>query len=335
LISLNGLHALRLPAGRRATSKEGRLAKDRPMSRLDRLSPNAQGALWMLSSVMAATVMTVSIRVLTPDLHTAMLAFLRSAFGVVVVLPFLWRARARGAPIRMTLWPLHLARGLLIGFALNAGFYAIWNLPMATATILFFMAPIFATAFAALFLAERVGPRRWAAMAAGFLGALVILRPGVGALEPAMLAALASSLAFAGSLILGRRVSAADGTDAVFVSSSVVVVVATLPPALFVWELPQEAWRWAVVGVLVLASTTRTYSDIRAYASGDAGFLAPFSYLRLLTIGVAGYVWFAEVIDAWTVAGGAIIVGATLYISLREARLSRRAAREPAEAEAP
>lgn len=292
----------------------------------DRLTPNAQGALWMLGSVAAATGMTVAVRLLAPELHTSMLAFLRSVFSAVLALPFLIGARARGTPLRFSLWKLHVLRGALIGIALNAGFYAIWNLPMATATILFFMAPVFATALATLFMNEAVGPRRWSAIAAGFVGAVIILRPGVKAFDPAMLAALLSSVAFASTLILGRRIAQADGTDAVFVSSSTVVVLFTLPPALLVWELPATVALWGLVGVLVICSSVRQYADIRAYSAADAGFIAPFSYLRLLTIGAIGYVWFDETVDAWTIAGGAVIVGATLYISLREARLRRRTA---------
>lgn len=299
------------------------------MPRPTRLSPNAEGALWLLASVAGATAMTVSVRLLSPEIHTAMLAFLRSAFAAVLVLPLLWRAATRpgAAPIFFGLWPLHLLRGLLLGIALNSGFYAIANLEMATATILFFMAPAYATAFAALFLGEPVRLRRWFAIGAGILGALVILRPGFAAFEPAMLSALLSSLAFAAALILGRRIGRTDGTDAVFVSSSLIVVLATLPPAVFVWKIPEGGLAWTILGILVLGSGLRTYADIRAYAAGDAGFIAPFSYLRLVTVGLAGYVWFDEVIDGWTLAGGAIIIGATLYISLREARLSRRIAR--------
>ncbi|MGF1446072.1 MAG: DMT family transporter [Pikeienuella sp.] len=291
----------------------------------DRLTPNSQGALWILASVAGATAMTIAVRLLTPDLHSAMLAFLRSAIvAVLVVPPFFFRAKQRGRALRFTVWKLHLLRGLLIGVALNSGFYAIWQLPMATASILFFMAPVFATAFANLFLGEPVGIRRWAAIATGFLGAMVILRPGFGTLEPAMPVAILSSFAFAAALILGRRIAAADGPDAVFVSSSLVVAGVTLPPALFFWAMPSGLLAWAILGVLVAGSAVRTYADIRAYAVGDAGFIAPFTYLRLLTVGVAGYVWFDETVDALTIGGGVIIVGATLYISLREARLKRR-----------
>ncbi|MEM1343595.1 MAG: DMT family transporter [Pseudomonadota bacterium] len=285
---------------------------------------NLRGALWILASVAGATAMTLAVRVLTPDLHSAMLAFLRSGLGLVLLVPLFWRARRQGEAIAFTAWPHHLVRGLLISLALNAGFYAIWQLPMAEATVLFFTAPVFAIAFAALFVGERVGPWRWTATAAGFCGAVVILRPGVGAFDPAALAALGSAFAFAASLIVGRVASARDGSEAVFVSTSVITAIATLPGALLVWRLPETAAVWAMVAVLVLSSALRTYADIRAYAVGEAGFLAPFSYLRLLTIGTIGYVWFDETLDAATLLGGAIIVGATLTISLREARLRRR-----------
>lgn len=300
------------------------------MRRAEPLSDNMRGALWLLASVAGATVMTATIRLLTPDLHTMMLAFLRSAFAAVLVVPLLWRPERRATTLRFSLWRLHLFRGLLIGIALNTGFYAIWHLPLATATILFFMAPVFATGFAMMFLGEAVGLRRWSAIAAGFAGALVILRPGVAETDPAMVIALISSLAFAASLIIGRRISEVDGTNAVFVSSSLLPVIMTLPPALFVWDLPASTLAWALIGVLVLSSGLRTYADIRAYAAGDAGFIAPFSYLRLLTIGGLGYFAFGEQIDGWTLAGGAIIVGATLYISLREASLNRNRPHHPA-----
>jgi len=290
-----------------------------------RLSPNAQGALWMLASVIGASAMTVSIRVLTPDIHSSMLAFLRSAFGLLVVLPFLWRARRGGtARLAFSAWPLHLARGLCITVALNAGFYAIWQLPMATATILFFMAPVFATIFAQLMLGEVVRARRWSAIGAGFLGALIILRPGLAEVNLGMLAALGSSVAFAAALILGKVIAGRDSADSVFVSSSVLVAFGALPPALFFWQIPDAFWLWSVVGVLVASSSLRTYADIRAYAAGEASFIAPFSYLRLLIIGVIGYVWFAEAVDLATMLGGAVIVAATLYISLREAQVARR-----------
>lgn len=282
------------------------------------LSGNAEGALWALASVLGATAMTLAVRFLSADLHSSMLAFLRSALALVALLPFLSAATRRRRRVRITAWKLHLARGLLLAVTLNAGFYAIWKLPLAVSTILFFLAPVFATVLARPLLGETVGPRRWAATIAGLLGTLIILRPGIGTVEPAMLAALVSSLAFACALMLGRLIAERDGTDGVFVSSSVIVAIATLPPALVHWEIPLGVWQWAMIAVLVTGSSVRTYADIRAYASGDAGFVAPFTYLRLVTVGGAGWLLFGEAIDRPTLAGGAIIIASTLYIAIRE-----------------
>ncbi|MCL5775754.1 DMT family transporter [Limibaculum sp. FT325] len=286
--------------------------------RLPHLSGNAEGALWALASVLGATAMTLAVRFLAAEIHTTMLAFLRSALALLTVLPFLWGGARTRRRVRITAWKLHIARGLLLALTLNTGFYAIWKLPLATSTILFFLAPVFATVLAGPVLGEHVGPRRWGATAAGFLGTLIILRPGFGAFDPAMIVAIVSSMAFACALMLGRIVADRDGTDAVFVSSSLIVAIATLPPALMHWNIPLAAWQWLAIAALVTGSSLRTYADIKAYAVGDAGFVAPFSYLRLVTVGGAGYVLFAEAIDGPTVAGGAIIIASTLYIAIRE-----------------
>lgn len=284
-------------------------------------SDNTRGAVWILISVVGASVMMLGVRLLTTEMHSVMLVFLRSVFGVPLVIPILVAAARRAEPLRFTDRRAHLARGVLVAMAINAGFYSIWQLPLATATILFFMAPIFATAVAVVLTGERVGARRWGAIAAGMLGAVIILRPGFGDFDPVMLLALASAAAFAVALMLGKRAAQADGPNSVFVSSALIVAVATLPLAMTRWTVPDQPWQWAALALVVAASSLRNYADIRAYAIGDAGFLAPFSYLRLVTIGGIGYFIFGEVIDGPTLAGGAIIIAATLYIALREARV--------------
>lgn len=287
---------------------------------------NAAGVAWMLVAVVAATGMTVSVREASHTLDAAMIAFLRSALGLLALVPFFWRAGA-AARLRPKRPALHLLRAVLIAVALNCGFYSVATLPLATATILFFLAPIFATALAPVMADERVGPRRWAAVTVGFVGALVVLRPGVGALELGMLAAVASSVCYALSLMLAKVAGGEDGPDAVFVSMTALVAIFTLPPALFVWETPKlgDGGVWAAVLAVAVFSVMRGYADIRSYVAAEAAVVAPVSYLRLPTIAFAGWLLFDERVDLWTWVGGAIIVGSTLYISLREARLKRRA----------
>ncbi|MGF1658232.1 MAG: DMT family transporter [Rubrimonas sp.] len=305
------------------------------MPALSTLSPNLRGALWMLASVLGATGMTVFVRMLSDEMHTAMIAFLRSAAGLLFLAPLLLRADGGRGALTMRRPSAHLLRGALIAAALNMGFYAIWKLPIAIATILFFLAPIFSTALAPSMAGEKVGPRRWAAVLAGFLGALIVLRPGLAPFEPAMLAALGSSLCFALALMIGKRLSAEDGSDAVFATSALLTAALTLPPALLAWEVPQALWLWGLVLALAAMSSLRGYADIRAFAVGEASVVAPVSYLRLPAVAVAGWLMFGETLDLWGLVGGAVIVGATLYIMLRERSAARASGARAAGVAAP
>lgn len=298
------------------------------------LTPNVRGALWMLLSVAGATGMTVMVRVLSAEMASPMIAFLRSLGALLFLAPLLWSA-APPTPGGLKAPWLHVARGALVAVAVNLGFFALSALPIATATILFFLAPVFSTMLAPLMVGEAVGPRRWAAVGVGFLGAVVVLRPGFGAFEPAMLSAVASSVLFATALLLGKRASAIDGSGAVFASTTVISAALTLPPALFVWTLPGSALAWVAVLALAAASSLRAYADICAFASGEASFVAPISYLRLPSVGLAGWLLFRERLDGWALAGGAIIVAATLYIMIRERQVTRPARPAPPADHAP
>lgn len=295
-----------------------------PPRRPTPLSDNARGALWMVASALAATAMTIAVRFLAVELDTRMMAFLRMSLGLLVLAPWIFDGGI--AQFRLSKPWLHLARGGLMAVALNLGFYAISVLPMATVTILFFLAPIFATALAGPILLETVGPRRWAAVLAGFCGAIIILRPGFGAFEWGMLAAIVSSACYSIALLLSKLIAPADGARSVVLTSTAIAAVASFPLAVPVWELPTSAFAWIMMAVLIAASTVRLYADVRAYALGEAGFIAPFAYLRLVFTAIAGWVLFSETLDAWAFAGGAVIIGATLYIARREARIGKRIA---------
>jgi drug/metabolite transporter (DMT)-like permease len=281
------------------------------------LSANLRGALWMLLSVVGATGMTIGVRAASPELHTAMIAFLRSVLGLLFLAPLFLR-RTPPPILRVRRPGLHLLRGALIALALNLGFYSVWKLPVATATILFFLAPIFSTMLAPFLIGEKVGPRRWAAIGVGFLGALIVLRPGLAPIDAGSLAAVGSSLCFAVALLIGKTASRADGPDSVFATSAILAAALTLPLALPQWRLPPDLWVWLVLAGLTCASSLRGYADIRAMNVGEASFVAPVSYLRLPSVALAGWLLFGEAVDGWTWAGGAVIAAATLFIALRE-----------------
>ncbi|MGM0584980.1 MAG: DMT family transporter [Pseudomonadota bacterium] len=284
---------------------------------------NLAGGMWMLLSVLSATVMTLAVREMSTGVDSRMVVFLRSG-GVtlcIVAMALVWPAFRR--QLRFSSPKLHLLRGGLIAVGTQMGYYAISALPLATATVLFFTAPIFATVLAGPVNGETVGPRRWAAVLAGFAGALIILRPGLGAFDPAMLSALGSSLLFATVLSLSRGLAQADGPISALASSMALTALLGLPLALPVWDLPEGTLGWGVFVLLLASSAGRTIGDLQGYRHGEASVMGVISYSRLVLIGLAAWLLFGEVPDLATWIGGAVIISATLYIAQREARRGR------------
>lgn len=289
-----------------------------------RAAANLRGIGWLLLSVLSASAMAVAVRALSAEIDSRAIVLIRSV-AICGALALAWPVVPALRRARFTRPWLHLARGVQLAVATHLAFYTLSQIPLATATVLFFTAPIFATLLSTLLLGERVGPRRWAAVAAGFLGAMVILRPGLTEVHPAMLAALASSALYGLALVQSRGIARADGSAAAFASMSVVTLVLSVPVAWPVMALPGSGAGWALLGVMVAGGAIRAVADIEAYRAAEAAVLAPVAYTRIVLVGVAGYVFFGEVVDPPTILGAAIIMGATLYIARREQQLRRRA----------
>jgi len=289
------------------------------------------GALWILGSCVAATGMSVGVKDLAGGLDTFQITFVRCAAGLILILPMVFVRRLREAkergeegplPIVSPRWRLHLLRGVLAAIAINCGYYSLAHLPLATATVLFFTAPLFVTLLAPLLLGERVGWRRWAATAVGFAGTVIVLRPSAQGVDPLLLVPIVSSLVFAIALIVGKKLSATEAPSTMLLYTTLVVAVATLPPAVLVWTAPSFS-DWIFLGILTLFATARTYCDIRGYGTGEASFVANFQYLRIVFVSAAAYFIFAEIPDSGAILGACVIGFSSLYIAQREARLKR------------
>lgn len=285
-------------------------------------SANARGAFWMAISMISATAMTIGVRYASEGIDSRNIVMLRGVGGVmlfVIGMAMLPRLRQ----IRFSRPWLHIARGALITVSTQLGFYTITQIPLATATVLFFSAPIFTTILAPIMLRERVGPRRIAAVFMGFVGVLIIARPGAVPLDFAVVAALLSSFLFALVLMMSRAVANSDGPAATYLSSAVMTVIVSLPIVGADAALPQTLWIWAALGLVVFMSIGRNIGDIQAYRYAEAGYLAPLAYLRIILISAAGYLLFDETPDIYTVIGGLVIIASALYIALRERALRR------------
>ena len=280
----------------------------------------------MVISVIASSAMTLFVRELSQVMDTRLIVFYRAFLTMLVMIAIIAIIPARRQAIRITRPAMHFWRGLAIAVSTHLGYFAISRLELVTATVIFFSAPIFAAVFGAILHGERPGVRRITAICVGFLGVLFVLRPGVVSFDPAMLAALSSSLLFGFALPLSREVANADGTWSAYFSSLVVTVVVSLPIIIPIFTLPQTAMIALLVILTTASGATRSICDIRAYQLGEASVLAPVTYTRLIFIGIGGYLIFGEVPDQAALIGAAIIIGAALYIARRQAIARRRRA---------
>lgn len=290
-------------------------------ARLSGLPDNVRGAVWILASCLFVSAMAALVKLLGTRLDSLQLSFFRALFGFLAVLPFV--ALGRFEAVRTERLGLHVSRGLLGGTGMVCAFYAITHLPLAEAAAIGFTKPLFMVVLAALMLHEVVRARRWSATGVGFLGVLIMLRPGEGVLEPAALVALAGALVAATVTLLIKRLSATEAPLTILFWLGVVSTIATLPLALHVWRQPSLAELLAMLLAAALASLAQVCM-IRGLRIGEASALAPFDYARLPVAAGFGLLLFGEVPDRYALAGAGLIVLSTLYIARREARLGKR-----------
>lgn len=284
---------------------------------------NGRGALWMAVSVVGAAAMTIGVRGASAEIDSQMIVMLRGIGGLILCWALLAAMPSQRSGVRFSRPWLHAARGALIAVSTQLGFYTLTQIPLATATVLFFSAPIFTTLLAPLVLKEPIGLRRSAAVVAGFCGVLIVVRPGAAPFDIAMVAAIASSFLFALVLLTSRAVANSDGPWAAYLSSAVMTIVVSLPLTVTDWSMPVSALGWGALGVVAVTSLVRNLADIQAYRYAEASFLAPLAYTRIILIAAAGYLLFDEIPDGWTIAGGAVITAAALYIAQRERAVFR------------
>lgn len=287
------------------------------------VSANFRGALWILASCAAAAVMSAGVKGLSPGIHSMQTAFVRGVFGILMLLPMLWHDQRDVIPRRC--YGRHLLRGLLALLAVNLGFYSLTVVPLTTVTVLFFTVPLFVTLLAPLMIDETVGWRRLSATAVGFVGTIVVTRPTLDGIDPIYLIPVASSVCFSLVLLLGKQLSARDEPPlAIFATTTLTMTVGSMPTAASVWVWP-DGTQMLLLLLVGVGASLRTYADIRAYAEGEASFVAAFQYLRIMFIVVIAYLIFHEVPGLHDYVGAGVIFASTLYIAYRERRTGSRA----------
>ena len=287
------------------------------------LSGPVRGTIWILISAVCLTAMAATIRHLSGDVHTFIIAFFRIGIGFVVMAPWMVRTRLQGLKTTKKSW--FLLRAFATTIASLGFFYALGEIPLADAVAIMFTRPLYGTIFAIVFLGEIVGQRRWAALAVGFLGVLVMVRPGFEAINLGLAAVFVASIAGAAAAILIRYLSRTESPDTITMYMVLFTAPVMLILALAVWETPT----WEQIGWLSFTGLVGTLGQramSRGYAAADASIILPMDFSRLIIAALFGYVLFSEIPSVYTAIGGALIFTATVYIAQREARIARRSA---------
>jgi len=255
-------------------------------------------------------------------MHPLEITFFRNLFGLVFMLPWLFRSGLAGLRTgRLKLYFWRTAVGLS---SMMMSFSALALLPLSLAVALSFTAPLFTTMGAALVLGEKVRIRRWSATILGFCGVLVIVRPGAGSLNIGMLLMIGSAALNAATTLMVKHLSRTEPANAIVTYMVLLMTPMSLAPALFVWQTPPVSIWLFLVG-MGFAGSLGHLCYVRALRGAEASAVLPYDYGRMIFSSLIGYFAFAEIPDRWTWIGSAIIAGSAIYIARREAQLAKRA----------
>lgn len=280
------------------------------------------GILLMLLSLLLFTAMDALATGLVQDYPTAQVVWARFAGQLFLVILIL---NIRLGPALRTRHPkLHALRSLTQMGATGFFFASLNHIGLAEATALADINPVLITLGAALFLGEKLGPRRIAGVLAAMIGAMIIIRPGADVFTPAALLPLACAVSYAASALLTRKVGMTESPwTAMFYGALLgTIVTSALMPAVWQPIAAADLWRFAVVGCL---GTAAQICLIRAFSLAEAGAIAPFGYVGIILATGWGIVLYDEWPDTLTLIGAAIIVGAGLYVWHRETQARRKA----------
>ncbi|MEL6520337.1 MAG: DMT family transporter [Pseudomonadota bacterium] len=274
------------------------------------LSPNARGALWVAVGGFFFTVMVALIKEIGDEVPVVQILFFRQVVMMLTVAPVLaanYRVAFRTKHVK-----LHAARVVLAMIAMVLGFTAVVHLPLAEATALGFSKTMFVTLFAVYFLHELAGPRRWIVVIVGFIGVLVMLRPGLQDINLYAILVLISAMAAGAIMVIIRKVAQDDHPVTILSIQAVFVGLLMGVPCAIFWVTPTLE-QWVAMGVIGVVSAVGQYCNIRGFRSGEASAVAPMEYLRLVFAIILGLLLFAEVPDIITLIGALLIAGSSIY----------------------
>jgi len=280
------------------------------------LPGNFRGAIWVLLSAFSFILLQTLTKLLGGKFDSIQIAFFRAVFGGIVVLPFIY---SRGLSAFQTKnLPYHVGRAVFGAMAIFLMVFAVIHMPLADATVLGFTRALFLIVLAVIFLGERIRWRRWTATLVGFGGVALMLRPGDETFQLAALAAVGASVCFASAHVCIKKCTTQKDHPLTVQSYYWLMATSlTLLPALWFWTSPNLN-EWGLLIVMGVVSGIAQIFTAYSLSAGEATFVAPFDFTRLIWAAFFGIVFFGEILGLYTILGAAVIVGSNVYIAHRQ-----------------
>jgi drug/metabolite transporter (DMT)-like permease len=258
-------------------------------------------------------------KVLNGYMDTMQVVWVRYA-GAFIVAVAISNPLARPSPMRSRRPLLQVGRSILLLGSTVLSFFALRYLQLDQALAIVFSTPFFVAILSGPVLGEWVGWRRWTAICLGFVGVLLVARPGFGGIHPAALLSVGAAMFYAGYNITTRLIARADSSETTLFYSNLVGAVAMLPIVPFVWTTPSDPVVILLMVLIGAFATVGHYLLIIAHRLAPPALLAPFIYSQLVWAIILGYLVFADVPNGWTLVGAAVVVASGLFILYREQR---------------
>ena len=278
-----------------------------------------RGILWMMGSMASWACMAAVARHFTGEIHTFEIVLFRSVFGGVFLLPWLFKVGLVGLKTQRV--SMHLVRGGIGLAVIYLLFGAVARAPLGEVAAIMSTRPMVASLAAIVILHEAAHGRRWAATVIGFMGALLIIRPGMSDASTGVVLAFLGVIGMASLTIVMKSLARTEAPDTIVAWQMMVFTPFALIPALFVWRTP-DIWQFLLLASTGLFGTLTQRCLTRAYAAADATVIMPFDFTRLVFSALLGFILFQEFPDIWVWAGGTIILTGVLWMARQEARTS-------------
>ncbi len=279
------------------------------------------GIALMLAAMVILPLLDVVAKILGQQgIPVIQIVWARMTFGCLMTLPFAWRVGGTSALLPANPM-LHTFRaGFLIG-ATGMFFWALHYQSIADTLSIFFVQPLVVTLLSPVVLGEKVGVRRWTAVVIGFIGTLIIIRPGFQAFNPGVLMALAAGTSLAIYMLMTRKISGSAHAMVTTFHTSLAGMILTSLAAPFVWQTPLLS-QWALFVLLAFIAGFGHYLIVRAYDYSEASLLAPLAYSEMIMAVAVSWWFFGDFPDRWTFVGVGILIACAIYISIRERALN-------------